>query len=233
MIYHKITSGEVFEIYLNLQELLCLKTLTNQKCAVIPNNVALAYFDLSAFEIMGVVPSNCASVDLSDCVCMFNQDLNTQSGLDLISSKSSTLFRLDKFNYGSTEVIFSKPNHCKEKYIIEDTVEVKLNEKFISKYKFIANLIPPSNLLLLKPGDVKNGFESPFNDCYYVIDKMSDRLQLIFEEKQIKGFDLKSFITNYHPTFKEVDFNALLLLLKGNFLQVYSPSDCVLRWCLI
>ncbi len=115
MIFHRIVSGDVFEIYLNLQELICISKLTQQQCAVIPNNIALKYFDLSFFQIMGAVAGNCSTIDLSDRVCMFNSDLNTQSGLDLISKNNSTLFRLDRCKNGNIEIRMSKPNYYKDK----------------------------------------------------------------------------------------------------------------------
>jgi len=228
MIYHRIISGNVFEIFLNLQELKCLSILTNQKCAVIPNSIASKYFDLSSFEIMGAVPNNSASVDLSDCVCMFNEQLNTQSGLDLISKNSSTLFRLDKFNHGNVEVRFSKPEYYKNKYIIEQNVSVELNKQFEQKYQFISHLLPQNNLLYLN----SNHFDCPFSDCHYVIENSPENLSTIFEEKNIQAFDLKNFITNYHSSLKEIDFQALLLILKNNFKEIYFTSDCVYKWCL-
>jgi hypothetical protein len=228
MIYHRIISGNVFEIFLNLQELKCLSILTNQKCAVIPNSIASKYFDLSFFEIMGAVPNNSASVDLSDCVCMFNSDLNTQSGLDLISKNNSTLFRLDKCKNGNIEIRMSKPNYYKDKYIFNEDISISLNEEFVKKYSFITNLLPHSNLLYL----TSNDFDCPFSDCHYVSESHK-HLPSIFEQKQVKAFDLKTFITNYHSSLTAVDFKALLLILKNNFTTVHFYPDCVEKWCLV
>ena len=46
MIFHKIISSNLFEIFLNLQELMYLSNLTNQKCSIILNSYAKKYFDL-------------------------------------------------------------------------------------------------------------------------------------------------------------------------------------------
>jgi hypothetical protein len=228
MIFHRIVSGDVFEIYLNLQELICISKLTQQKCAVIPNNIALNYFDLSFFQIMGAVAGNCSTIDLSDRVCMFNSDLNTQSGLDLISKNNSTLFRLDKCKNGNIEIRMSKPNYYKDKYIFNEDISISLNEEFVKKYSFIANLLPHSNLLYL----TSNDFDCPFSDCHYVSESYKN-LSSFFEQKQIKAFDLKTFITNYHSSLTAVDFKALLLILKNNFTSVHFYPDCVEKWCLV
>jgi hypothetical protein len=229
MIYHRIVSGDVFEIYLNLQELLCLKTLTKQSCAIIPNNISLNYFDLSQFDVVGGFPDNCTSVDLSDFVCVFNRDLNTQSGLDLMSKNKSTLFRLDKFNHGNVEVKMSKPSYYKDKYIYDDNISVELNQDFVKKYGFISSLVPNSHFIYLKE---KVDFKATFDDYQYV-SEITDNLQEFFEQNQIQAFDLKSFITNYHSSLSIVDFKALLLILKTNFTSVQFYPDCVDKWCLV
>ena len=229
MIYHRIVSGDVFEIYLNLQELICLKTLTKQSCSIIPNNISINYFDLSQFNIVGGFPDNCTAVDLSDCVCVFNKDLNTQSGLDLMSKNKSTLFRLDKFNHGNVEVRMSKPSYYKDKYIFDDSISIELNQDFVKKYDFISSLVPNSNFLYLKD---KTNFEATFDDCHYVSEAKDD-LREFFEQKQINAFDLKSFITNYHPSLANLDFKALLFILRANFASVHFYPDCVEKWCLV
>ena len=119
MIYHQITSQNPLEIYLNLEELLCLKNITNTECFIQPNDVAKKYFDFSHFQVVTELKKDVLTMDIADYVCMYNFDFIDIEGSEFLEYKRNQekkYLRLDKFELNDFHVRFSKPNYYETKY---------------------------------------------------------------------------------------------------------------------
>ena len=232
MIYHKIISSNLFEIFLNLQELMYLSNLTNQKCSIILNSYAKKYFDLDGFNLVGAIPDNSSKVDLSKFICMFDKDISELSAQEFIKKQNSTVLRLDKFNTGNIEVEFSKPHNFRDKYFFPHEISpgwnthVKFKADLLNKLEFIKKLFPTMPLLYINQ-ETMLPLDLEFSSCYYVSTISEPNTISMLEKNKIAGTNLEQKIFNYHPSFQEYDLLFFVYLMKSNFSQIkcINPED--------
>lgn len=237
MIYHKITSTDLNHIYLNLEELICLSTLTNTICTLKAPDCVKEIFDLSGFQLTDeespVIP-----YDISDYVCVYESDFGDMDGSEFISYRSdkySQIFKLDKLT--NLNIIFSKPNYYESKYFSSDkeryslatqsAFEFGLSSEFKDKYSFINSLFGKLPLLCLRSKDLLNlmsaEMEFQFSDCYYICDE--EVFDEFFAKHQLKAINAKKYLHDYHHSFKNLSLDMLLLLID-KFTEVYGlPGD--------
>jgi hypothetical protein len=83
MIYHEVTTNDSLEIYLNLEELICLASITEQKCSLKINKMS-ENFDLSNFQIIKEIPKHAIDCEISDFVCMYENDFDDIEGSEFL-----------------------------------------------------------------------------------------------------------------------------------------------------
>lgn len=239
MIYHQITSQNPLEIYLNLEELLCLKNITNTECFIQPNDVAKKYFDFSHFQVVTELKKDALTMDIADYVCMYNFDFIDIEGSEFLEYKRNQekkYLRLDKFELNDFHVRFSKPNYYETKYFhsnkniyrnaIKQSSIFLFNKKFQEEYDFLKQITPKLPLLCLKESEVNSIPKLPITDCVHVADKYNYDFGKILKESQgINSLNLHDYIRDYHSSLKNVDINMLLLIISENFKDIYGYTQ--------
>lgn len=238
MIYYNSKSKDLIEAYLNLEELSCLSAVTGIPCSIIDNNNCSKYFNLSGFELVEKLPEDILKINISDYVCLFENDLDDMECMDFISYKSHqsvNLFRLDKFFNQDYEVYFNKPNYYESKYYtrneslyknaINSAFEFNLNDNTLSSLSFINKILPKQPLLIITPEVINMSFRFDFEDCYFYSESCTDsQIKSFFLKNNLKPFNIYDFCLNYHSSFKNTPIFIVLMAMADNFTDLYGPA---------
>jgi len=232
MIYHEVISDNILEIFFNLEELICLKNITEQKCAIKIKDELKHIFDLSEFELTQEIPDNAIICDISGYVCVYENDFNDVYGSEFISyrkNQTGQIFRLDKFDFQDLNLIFSKPNFYESKYwsskknyreAIMRACNFDIDDLFNLNKGF--SRLP---LIIIDPSIVNDRISFDFDECYY-INNPGNFLEL----NKIKGHDILEILSNYNISFSSTDKNLLLMSMKC-FTKVYGvPGDLLFNF---
>lgn len=232
MIYFEEKSTDLYEIYFHLEELVCLSSITNQKCKLKISNDLKKYFNLSFFYIVENLPE-LSTINLSDYVCMYDDDLNTQYGFEFIknrASKTKTLSRLDKFKQDLC-VELDLPNYFEAKYFTSDLELLKksyqeaMNFDFINIYINHVNkakeLIKPLPLICIKSEHtLTQKYNFPFQDCFIWSDFNISHFAKL---NNLNAYLFENFLQSYMPN---IDLKLLSYFLADYFQDIYGePRD--------
>ena len=241
MIYHEITSNNVKEIYLNLEELVFISNLLGMKIKLKANTLAEEYFDLSQFEIVDTFDDSTIPVDLANYVCMMDKDFDDIEGSEFLfyrKKQKVNAHNLEKFKHNDFSVRFSKPNLYENKYYhsnievykraIQAASNLTLSNNMLSKFDFLNQILPEKPLLCLtkKFIDTKpTNLNLPFTECFYVIDENSNHIQDFLIKNKLEATNLEQFVANYHQSFKNIDALAPLLACSSKFTEIYGNTE--------
>ena len=233
MIYHEVKPGNFLEIFLNLEELICLKKITNQKCKLKIEDSLKHIFDFSEFEFTREIPDDTIECDISDYVCIYENDFNDIYGSEFISyrkNQKGKIFRLDKFNVCDYNIRFSKPNFYESKYWSSDenyslamfsAFNFDISSEFRKKYD-LSRAFKKLPLLIIDPSLVNDRIKFDFKECYYINNPGNFLIN-----NGLIGHSIIDLIKNHNVSFSSVD--AMLLLISLNcFSAVYGvPRDLI------
>ncbi len=228
MLFHQVTSNNPLEIFLNLEELICLSSITEQIACVWPNDVAEKYCDLAPFNIQRSFPENIIEFDISDYVCMYNHDLSDLEGREFLSYRSKQqkqYTRLDKFKMNDFLIKFSKPNYYESKYYTSNkeirktayrkALRYNISEAFRAEFEFFSHMLPNMPIVCNK---TQTEIDIPEQDYFYTYE--------INKPSSNNGLDLNAYFSNYSESIKEINKDMLILAISKNFTEVYGePND--------
>jgi hypothetical protein len=228
MIYHEVSSGNFLEIYSNLEELVCLKYITNQTCFLKIDNNLKPYFDLSEFELIEFLPENLIESDISDCVCVYEYDINDVVGSEFISYRKNQkpkIYLLDKFNHQNIKLIFSKPNNFEAKYWSSRNYNIALEKAKNFKIPDVFNLnklFKTLPLIIIDESFINSKTILNFEECYYINEPRN-----FLRNNNLTGYNIVDLINKHHISFSDIDINIVLLSLTC-FESVYSTTSNLL-----
>lgn len=239
MIYHEVKSNNFVEIYLNLEELTCLGAITKEKLLLKIDPAWAELFDLDCFEIIDEIPTHAIECNISNFVCMYTDDFYDIEGSEFLNYKNNqfgNIFRLDKFRMADYNISFSVPNYYESKYYISNPEIYKssitkalnfgLNKQYTDHHNYITKMISGLPLFMFTKKSFndallkKNDFA--FKDCFYVTDQPIPLIESFFTNNGIKGHDFKKLLSDMHPSFENINIDAILTILVGNFTDLYG-----------
>jgi len=203
---------------------------------LLPNDLAVQYFDLSKFKLVDNIDDNIITMDISDYVCMYDEDLIDLEGSEFLEYKrnqNKKFLRLDKFNLNDFHVRFSKPNYYETKYFhsnqeiyknaITQSANFFLNKKFIEDYNFLKQITPKLPLLCLKEANINSLPQLDISDCVIISDKYNFDFEKILKNNyNINSLNLHNYIKDYHFSLRNLDINMLMLIISENFKEIYG-----------
>lgn len=230
MIFHEIKSDNPVEVFLNLEELLCLKTITNQPCSVKTPDKYLGVFDFRDFILVNEVP-DFIECDISDYVCMYQHDFNDVIGSEFISyrkNQKGKIFRLDKFSEQDFNIVFSNPNYYESKYwsgekyykeAIGKSFEYTLSDLFLDQYKVVQKIFKRLPLLVLSDEIIGDRYNFDFKECYFINPPGN-----FLYNNNLKGHDIKDILYNYNVSLQNINLDLILMTLNC-FTDIYGTLN--------
>ena len=240
MIYHHTQSDNIFETYLNLEELVCLSRMTGILCKLKASDFVKESFNLAEFDLVEEIPESAIKCDLSDYVCMYDKDLNDMYGSEFLSYRKdhqATLFRLDKLDNQDLNVTFSRYNFYESKYFVSDrerytsailsSSNFHLNLNFLKKYDSIETTFQQWPLFCFTDNMdklMKKSFDFPFQNCYYTADD-NIKVGKFMEKHNLNGYNINSILARFNKQLHSDELYLVLISIAHRFTDLYGSTN--------
>lgn len=232
-------SNNFVEIYLNLEELICLGAITNEQLFLKIDPDWAQLFDLDCFEIIDEIPQHAIECNISNFVCMYTEDFYDIEGSEFLNYKNhqfGNIFRLDKFKTTDYNICFEVPNYYESKYYVSNQVRYQeaiakalnfgLNKQYTEHHNYITKMISGLPLFMFTKKSFNDALQKQhdfgFKDCFYVTDQSIPQIESFFSKNGLNGHDFRKLLSDLHPSFENINIDVMLTLLVANFTDLYG-----------
>lgn len=238
MIYHEITQSNPFKVFLNLEELVCLSSLVNQKCNIKGYEDFEHLFDFSNFNKIKNIPEDVVECDFSDYVCVFDKDINDIEGSEFISYRRGqvgNIFRLDKFQYQNLNLILKKPNLYESKYFssdlnyksaIKEASLYSLSQTYLDKFEHLKRIIMNYPLFVFEPVMIKHlkeeKYKFDFDQCFYITDTESAFVEEFLKSCGLNPINFRKFLIEFNSLFVKENEKLISTVVYDSFSDIYG-----------